>query len=98
MSLRATPVSTRNVTWEFTATANTVQNRIEEDMGSVAPFVTTNNQCFKPGMEVGAWCVPQIVRVDTVANKAFVTDTAVNVDGVRLIRIEPRPERLNPPT
>ncbi len=80
LSLRATPVSTRNVTWDFTATANTVQNRIE-NMGSVAPFVSSNNQCFKPGMEVGAWCVPQVVRVDTVANKAFVTDTAVNVGG-----------------
>ena len=80
LSLRATAVSRRNLTWDVTATTNTVRNRIES-MGNVTPFVTTNNQCFKPGMEVGAWCVPKVVRVDTVAHKTFVTDTAVNVGG-----------------
>jgi TonB-linked SusC/RagA family outer membrane protein len=80
LQLRATPVSTRNVNWDFTATTNTVKNRIE-NMGSVTPFVSANNQCFKPGMEVGAWCVPQVVRVDEANNKTIVTDTAVNVGG-----------------
>jgi TonB-dependent starch-binding outer membrane protein SusC len=32
-------------------------------------------------MEVGAWCVPAVVRVDQAANKTIVTDTAVNVGG-----------------
>jgi hypothetical protein len=73
-------VSRRNLNWDFTATTNMVRNRIE-NMGSVTPFVSTNNQCFKPGMEVGAWCVPQVVSVDTVSKKTLVTDTAVNVGG-----------------
>jgi hypothetical protein len=80
LQLRATPVSTRDVSWDFTATTNTVKNRIE-NMGSVTPFVTGNNQCFKPGMEIGAWCVPQVIRVDSANNKTIVTDTAVNVGG-----------------
>jgi TonB-linked SusC/RagA family outer membrane protein len=80
LSARATVVSQRNLNWDFTATTNMVRNRIE-NMGSVTPFVSTNNQCFKPGMEVGAWCVPQVVSVDTVSKKTLVTDTAVNVGG-----------------
>jgi hypothetical protein len=80
LSLRATPIASRALNWDIGATMNTVKNRIE-NMGSVAPFVSTNNQCFKPGMEVGAWCVSKVVRVDSAANKAFVTDTAVNVGG-----------------
>jgi len=80
LQLRATPVSTRDINWDFTATSNTVKNRIE-NMGSVTPFVSGNNQCFKPGMEVGAWCVPAVVRVDSANNKTIVTDTAVNVGG-----------------
>jgi len=80
LSLRATPVSRRNVNWDFTATTNTVRNRIE-NMGSVTPFVSANNQCFKPGTEVGAWWVPKVVRLDSANNKTIVTDTAVNVGG-----------------
>jgi len=80
LSLRATPVATRGLSWDLTATTNTIKNRIE-NMGSVTPFVSTNNQCFKPGVELGAWCVPQVIRVDTAAKKTFVTDTAVVVGG-----------------
>lgn len=80
LSLRATAFSSRNLTWDIAATTNTVTNRID-NMGSVTPFVSANNQCFKPGMEVGAWCVPQVIRVDSVNNKTFVTDTSVNVGG-----------------
>jgi len=64
----------------MSATLNTLSNKINS-MGSVTPFVSGNNQCFKPGVELGAWCVNQVVRVDTVAKKAFVTDTAVVVGG-----------------
>jgi hypothetical protein len=50
-------------------------------MGSITPFVSGNNQCFKPGVEVAAWCVPRVLDVDTVAGRATVTDTAVLVGG-----------------
>ena len=80
MALRATPVDVKNLTWDMSATLNTLSNKINS-MGTVTPFVSGNNQCFKPGVEVGAWCVNQVVRVDTVAKKAFVTDTAVVVGG-----------------
>lgn len=80
MSLRATPVDRKNLTWDFGLSTNTLANKIVS-MGSVTPFVSNNNQCFKPGTELGAWCVPQVIRVDTVAKKAFVTDTAVDVGG-----------------
>jgi len=80
MSLRATPVDVKNLTWDLSGTLNTLSNKINS-MGSVTPFVSTNNQCFKPGVEIGAWCVPKVVRVDTVAKKGFVTDTAVVVGG-----------------
>jgi len=80
MSLRATPVDRKNLTWDLGATLNTLSNKINS-MGTVTPFVSGNNQCFKPGVEIGAWCVPKVVRVDTVAKKSFVTDTAVVVGG-----------------
>lgn len=80
MALRATPVDRKNLTWDMSATLNTLSNKINS-MGSVTPFVSGNNQCFKPGVQLGAWCVNQVVRVDTVAKKAFVTDTAVVVGG-----------------
>ena len=80
MALRATPVDVKNLTWDMSATLNTLSNKINS-MGTVTPFVSANNQCFKPGVEIGAWCVPKVVRVDTVAKKGFVTDTAVVVGG-----------------
>ncbi|HTE45293.1 MAG TPA: SusC/RagA family TonB-linked outer membrane protein [Gemmatimonadaceae bacterium] len=80
MALRATPVDRKNLTWDFGLTMNTLNNTIV-NMGSVTPFVSGNNQCFKPGIELGAWCLSKVLRVDTVAKKAFVSDTAVAVGG-----------------
>ncbi len=80
MALRATVIDRKNLTWDFGATMNTLANKIVS-MGSVTPFVSGNNQCFKPGVQLGAWCLSQVLRVDTVAKKAFVTDTAVVVGG-----------------
>jgi TonB-linked SusC/RagA family outer membrane protein len=80
MALRATPVDRKNFTWDFGLTTNTLTNRIVT-MGTVTPFVSGNNQCFKPGVQLGAWCLSKVLRVDTVAHKAFVTDTAVVVGG-----------------
>jgi TonB-linked SusC/RagA family outer membrane protein len=80
MALRATAIDRRNLTWEFGATANTLANKIVS-MGDVTPFVSGNNQCFKPGIEIGAWCVSKVLRVDTVVRRAFVTDTAYDIGG-----------------
>jgi hypothetical protein len=80
MALRATPIDRKNLSWDFSATMNTLSNKIVS-MGTVTPFVSGNNQCFKPGVELGAWCLSHVLRVDTVARKAYVTDTAVVVGG-----------------
>jgi hypothetical protein len=80
MQLRATPVDRRNVSWTATLNASTLRNRLVS-MGSVTPFVSGNNQCFKPGIEVAAWCVPRVIAVDTVARRTTVSDTAEAVGG-----------------
>ena len=80
LAVRATPIDRKNLTWDFGATVNTLANKIVS-MGSVTPFVSGNNQCFKPGTEIGAWCVSKVLRVDTVARRAFVSDTAVDIGG-----------------
>ena len=77
--LRATPVRMRNVSWDATLNVNTLANKIVS-MGDITPFVS-NNQCFKPGVEIAAWCVQQVVRVDSAANRAFVSDTAMYAGG-----------------
>jgi hypothetical protein len=42
------------------AQANTLANAITS-MGTITPFVSSNNQCFKPGVEIAAWCVPRVL-------------------------------------
>jgi TonB-linked SusC/RagA family outer membrane protein len=80
LALRATPIARRDLTWDVVSSLNTLQNRIVS-MGDLTPFANVNNQCFKPGYEIGAWCVPRVVAVDTVNKRALVTDTAENVGG-----------------
>ncbi len=77
LSFRATPVDRGNVTWDLAMNVSTLKNRITS-MGSITPFVNANNQCFKPGVEVAAWCVTRVLSVDTVTtpNRATVSDTA----------------------
>lgn len=45
-------------------------------MGSITPFVSGNNQYFKPGVEIAASCVPRVLSVDTVTHRSIVSDTA----------------------
>jgi hypothetical protein len=80
IALRATPVERQNFTWNTGVNLNTLRNRIVS-MGSVTPFVSANNQCFKPNVEVAAWCVLRVVRVDSAAGRAIVSDTAEVVGG-----------------
>jgi TonB-linked SusC/RagA family outer membrane protein len=79
IGVRATPVSLRNFSWDANLNVNTLSNEIVS-MGSITPFIS-NNQCFKPGVEVAGWCVPQVLSVDTIAGRATVSDTAQFVGG-----------------
>jgi TonB-linked SusC/RagA family outer membrane protein len=80
VGLRATPVDRANVTWEVTTNVSTLANKIVS-MGSITPFVSAGNQCFKPGIEVAGWCVPRVLNVDEAKNVATVSDTAEFVGG-----------------
>ena len=74
LALRVRPIDGRSLSWDAGLNLATVKNRIVS-MGSITPFVS-NNQCFKPGVEIAAWCVPRVLSVDTVAGRATVSDTA----------------------
>jgi len=75
ISLRAAPIDERNVNLDATLNMNTLHNEITS-MGDITPFVNSNNQCFKPGVEIAAWCVPRVLSVDTIAHRSIVSDTA----------------------
>ncbi len=74
IGLRATPIEGPRFVWDANLNLNTLSNEIES-MGSITPFIS-NNQCFKPGIELAAWCVPVVLSVDTVAGRTIVSDTA----------------------
>jgi TonB-linked SusC/RagA family outer membrane protein len=75
VSLRATPIDARSVNLDAALSVNTLHNEIVS-MGDITPFVSGNNQCFKPGVEIAAWCVPRVLDVDTVLHRSIVSDTA----------------------
>jgi hypothetical protein len=80
LGLRATPIDRGNVTWETNVNVSTLANKIVS-MGSITPFVSAGNQCFKPGIQVAAWCVPRILSVDETRGMVTVSDTAEAVGG-----------------
>ena len=80
VSLRATPVQRRRFGWDAGVNLNTLANKIVS-MGSITPFVSADNQCFKPGYQVAAWCVRRVLSVDTLTNVATVSDTAEYAGG-----------------
>jgi TonB-linked SusC/RagA family outer membrane protein len=75
IGIRATPVATKSLTWDAGVNITTLTNKIVS-MGTITPFVSANNQCFKPGVEIAAWCVPRVISVDTLAKRTIVSDTA----------------------
>ena len=75
IALRATAVDRKNMTLDALLNVNTLSNAITS-MGNITPFVSGNNQCFKPGVEIAAWCVPRVLSVDTIAHRSIVSDTA----------------------
>jgi TonB-linked SusC/RagA family outer membrane protein len=68
------PIESRSFSWDMGLNLATLSNEIVS-MGDLTPFIS-NNQCFKPGVQVAAWCVPQVLEVDTEAGQAIVSDTA----------------------
>ncbi|MGQ0764639.1 MAG: SusC/RagA family TonB-linked outer membrane protein [Gemmatimonadota bacterium] len=74
IGLRATPIEGPRFVWDANLNINTLSNEIVS-MGSITPFVS-NNQCFKPGVELAAWCVPMVLSVDSAGGRAIVSDTA----------------------
>jgi TonB-linked SusC/RagA family outer membrane protein len=75
VAFRATPIDGRTLSWDAGINFSTLANKIVS-MGNITPFVSANNQCFKPGVEVAAWCVPRVLSVDTTAGRSIVSDTA----------------------
>jgi hypothetical protein len=75
IALRATLLGRKSVTLDASLNVNTLHNAIT-NMGDITPFVSGNNQCFKPGVEIAAWCVPRVLSVDTIAHRSIVSDTA----------------------
>ena len=80
VAVRATPVDGRRFGWDAGLNLNTLRNKIVS-MGAITPFVSGDNQCFKPGYEVAAWCVRRVLSVDTQAGRAIVSDTAEYAGG-----------------
>jgi hypothetical protein len=75
LALRATPVDRKRFGWDAGFNLNTLANKIVS-MGSVTPFVSADNQCFKPGYEIAAWCVRRVLVVDMTRGVTTVSDTA----------------------
>lgn len=75
LSIRAAVWDSKDAALDASLTMNALSNRIVS-MGSLRPFVSVNNQCFKPGVEIAAWCVPRVSSVDTITHRTIVSDTA----------------------
>ncbi len=71
VSLRGTPVSTPNFTWDFHVAGSTLHNELVS-LGEVAAFGSLNR--FQEGLPLGAFVTNKIVSIDTVAGQATVTN------------------------
>jgi TonB-dependent starch-binding outer membrane protein SusC len=78
LSARATLLDRRNVVWDVTAMMNTLKNELVH-VENISPL--NDRRCFKPGMELAAFCVNRIVDVDTTTGVVTVTDTAEFLGG-----------------
>jgi hypothetical protein len=75
---RATLLDRRNVVWDVSMIVNTLKNELVH-VENVAPV--NDRRCFKPGIEIAAFCVNRIVDVDTITGVVTVTDTAEFLGG-----------------
>jgi TonB-linked SusC/RagA family outer membrane protein len=79
--LRATPISNKTATWDVTFTANTLRNRLLSlgdlaipDRSEISPDLTLR---YAVGRPLSAWYSSKIIKVDTAAGFATVTNTPV---------------------
>lgn len=81
MMVRATPVESKTATWDVAFTASTLRNRLESlgdiaiaNRAEISPDLTLR---YQPGSPLSAWYSSKIVKVDTAAGFATVTNTPV---------------------
>jgi hypothetical protein len=81
MMLHGTPVSRKSVTWDVAFTANTLTNKLLSlgditipDQAEISPDLTFRYVAGKP---LAAWYSSKIIKVDTAAGFATVTNTPV---------------------
>ena len=79
--LRATPISNKTATWDMTFTANTLKNRLLSlgditipNVSEISPDLTLR---YVVGQPLSAWYSSKIIKVDTAAGFATVTNTPV---------------------
>lgn len=73
VSLRATPVTTRQVTWDMVLSGSTLKNEVIT-LGNIAPF--TNQTRVAPGYPLGSLFTNAFLSTNTANNTNIVTDTA----------------------
>jgi len=78
LAARATLLDRRNAVWDVSMMVNTLKNRLVH-VENVPPLA--DRRCFKPGIEIAAYCVNRITDVDTVSGIVTVTDTAEFLGG-----------------
>jgi TonB-linked SusC/RagA family outer membrane protein len=78
LSAHATLVNRANLIWDVGLLMNTLHNEIVA-IENVNPI--NDRRCFKPGLEIAAWCVNRIQSVDTLTGVVIVSDTAEFLGG-----------------
>jgi TonB-linked SusC/RagA family outer membrane protein len=72
--LRASPVRSRNVSWDASFNGSTLHNEILE-LGTVGTFIN-NFRAFTEGRQIAAFWAHKVRSVDVAGNKAVTSDTA----------------------
>jgi TonB-linked SusC/RagA family outer membrane protein len=74
VSLRASPVTSRQVTWDVVLSGSTLKNKVIS-LGNVAPFY--NQTAVYPGYPLGSYFANGYISTNVATNSNIVTDTAV---------------------
>lgn len=78
LTARANLLHQANLVWDVGVSMNTLDNKIVS-IENVNPI--NDRRCFKPGVEIAAWCLNRIQSVDTVTGIITVSDTAEYLGG-----------------
>jgi TonB-linked SusC/RagA family outer membrane protein len=81
LALHGTPISRKTVIWDVAFTANTLNNKLVSlgnvtipDQAEISPDLTFR---YVPGKPLAAWYSSKVIKVDTAAGFATVTNTPV---------------------